>query len=96
MLPALSWLVWLNPANYAFALVLSIVISTSGPSFKCAETSEFEVCEANDKITPGDVLEHYDLDTSIGICFAVLFGMYVLCFFLGYFFLRRKVIPWTK
>lgn len=46
-------------------------------------------------ITPADVLAYYKMQyATIGVCFAVLFAMYVVCFGLGYYFLRQKVSVW--
>ena len=98
--PALRWMVTINPAGYGFALFFQIILNVGvSPNFDCGELSSFKTCDAvdsNGKITPDDVLEYYTLDTPMGVCFAVLLGMYVFCFSLGYYFFKQKVSVWLK
>lgn len=96
--PGLRWLVTINPASYAFALFFQIILKVGqAPSFECSPQSAYEVCtqpSSSRQITPDDVLRHYRMDLSVGTCFAVLIGMYVACFALGYHFFIKKVGMW--
>jgi hypothetical protein len=99
--PALRWMVAINPASYGFALFFQIVLLVGkAPSFKCDKLSVYDTCDdPNNRdglITPEDVLEYYNMDTPISVCFGVLIGMYVVTFVLGYYFFYDKISLWLK
>ena len=100
IMPALRWMVAINPASYGFALFFQVILKVGvAPSFSCDELSSFKTCDAvnsNGKITPDDVLEHYSMDTPIETCFAALLGMFAFCFAIGYYCFKQKVAKWLQ
>mmetsp|Transcript_40227 Transcript_40227/g.54719 ORF Transcript_40227/g.54719 Transcript_40227/m.54719 type:complete len:254 (-) Transcript_40227:77-838(-) len=100
IMPGLRWMVHINPASYGFALFFQCILTVGRTvDFSCSDQSNYDTCNEVDSdgmISPDEILEHYDLDTPIGVCFAVLIGMYVGCSIAGYFFFQQKIGIWLK
>ena len=66
MNPGLSWMVYVNPASYSFALFFQIILKVGqAPSFTCADQSSYESCEeagSDGMITPDEIVSEYQLD----------------------------------
>ena len=78
--PGLSWMVYINPATYSFALYFQIILKVGrAPSFFCAELSQYASCDepgSNGMISPDEVVAEYDLDRYEN----PLCHKYILCF----------------
>jgi len=66
MSPWLSWMVYINPATYSFALYFQIFLKVGrAPSFVCAELSQYASCDepsSSGMISPDEIVAEYDLD----------------------------------